>query len=226
MIDTYYPAQTNITKDTANTTVTVGSSRGSASAIGVGDLVLLMQMQGAAIDSTNTSSYGDGANSATASGFLNNASFIAGVYEYATVRSVAGAVIGLNGAGTNGGLVNSYVNANESATQGQQRFQLVRVPQYSSASLTAATPPAAVAWDGASGGILAFDVASNLNLNGATINATGVGFRPGLQRTRSGTTGLANTDYRTLTAKTANGQKGGGIAGSTKWTTGAAGHRR
>ena len=222
VINTYYPAQTAVTAGTSNTTVTVGTSRGSATPIAVGDLVLVVQMQGAQIDSTNTNAYGDGVVSATASGFLNNASFIAGQYEYATVRSVAGAVVGLNGAGANGGLVNSYVNANETATQGQQRFQIVRVPQYSSATLSAATPPAAVAWDGSSGGIVVLDVASNLNLNGAAIDVSGQGFRPGLQRSRSGATGLANTDYRTATASTANGQKAEGIAGTAKWTTGAA----
>ena len=98
----------------------------------------------------------------------------------------------------------------------------MRVPQYSSATLSATTPPAAMAWDGTSGGIVVLDVASDLNLNGATIDVTGQGFRPGLQRSRSGATGLANTDYRTATAKTANGQKAEGIAGTPKWTTGAA----
>jgi hypothetical protein len=159
VINTYYPGQTSIAAGTANTTVTVGTGRGSAAPIGVGDLVMVMQMQGAQIDVTNSNTYGDGVSSATASGYLTNSSFIAGQYEYATVRSVAGAVIGLDGAGTNGGLVNGYANAAESATQGQQRFQVVRVPQYSSASLSAATPPAAVAWDGSSGGIVVLDVA-------------------------------------------------------------------
>ncbi|MEP7113243.1 MAG: hypothetical protein ABI862_08260 [Ilumatobacteraceae bacterium] len=55
-----------------------------------------LQMQGTQIDATNTNTYGDGVASATASGYLTNSSFIAGQYEYATVRSVAGAVIGLN----------------------------------------------------------------------------------------------------------------------------------
>ncbi len=222
VINTYYPGQTNLAAGTANTTVTVGTSRGSATPLAIGDLVLVMQMQGTQIDSTNTNTYGDGVSSATASGYLTNASFIAGQYEYATVRSVAGAVIGLNGSGTNGGLVNSYTNANESATQGQQRFQVVRVPQYSTGTLSAATPPAASPWDGASGGVVVVDVASTLNLNGAAIDVSGQGFRGGLQRSRSGDTGLANTDYRTVTAKAANGQKAEGIAGTAKWTTGAA----
>ena len=222
VINTYYPGQTAIVAGTASTTATVGTSRGSATPIAVGDLVLVIQMQGVQIDSTNTNTYGGGVSSATASGYLTNASFIAGQYEYATVTSVAGSVVGVSGAGANGGLVNGYADAAETATQGRQRYQIVRVPQYSSASLSAATPPAAVAWDGSSGGIVVLDVASDLNLNGATIDVTGQGFRAGLQRSRSGTTGLVNTDYRTATAKTANGQKGEGIAGTTKWTTGAA----
>ena len=221
IINTYYPGQTNLVAGTANTTVTVGTSRGSATPVAVGDLLLVMQMQGAQIDSTNTSTYGDGIISATASGYLTNASFIAGQYEYATVRSVAGAVVGLNGSGANGGLVNSYINANETATQGQQRFQVVRVPQYSTGTISAATPPAVAPWDGTSGGVLVVDVASNLDLNSAAIDVTGQGFRGGLQRSRSGTTGLADSDYRTATASAANGQKAEGIAGTAKWTTGA-----
>ena len=41
VINTYYPAQTAITAGTSNTTVTVGTSRGSATPIAVGDLVLV-----------------------------------------------------------------------------------------------------------------------------------------------------------------------------------------
>ena len=225
VIDTYYPGLTTITAGTASTTVTVGASRGSATPIAVGDLVLVVQMQGAQIDSTNTDAYGDGVSSATASGYLNT-SFIAGQYEYATVRSVVGAVVGLNGAGANGGLVNTFVNADESATQGQQRFQVVRVPQYSSATFTAATPPLAVAWDGSSGGIVALDVANDLNLNGTTIDTTGQGFRPGLQRTRSGATGLGQHRLPHGDGSDRQRSKGRGHRGHCEVDNGCARYRR
>jgi hypothetical protein len=52
MIITIRPASTTVAAGTANTTVTVGTSRGSATPVAVGDLVLVMQMQGAQIDST------------------------------------------------------------------------------------------------------------------------------------------------------------------------------
>ncbi|MDP9465515.1 MAG: hypothetical protein M3P52_12890, partial [Actinomycetota bacterium] len=81
VVNTYYPGLTSITAGTANSTTTVGTSRGSATPLAVGDLVVVIQMQGTQINATNTDAYGDGVASATASGFLNDALFIAGQYE-------------------------------------------------------------------------------------------------------------------------------------------------
>lgn len=223
VVNTYYPAVSSIAAGTLNTSVTVGASRGAAAPLAVGDLVLVIQMQGADINATNSDAYGDGtATDGIGRGLLTATNYTAGLYEYARVSSVAGSTIGLTGAGTNDGLVNSYVNANATAAAGQRRFQLVRVPQFFDATLGGAVT--AAPWDGASGGIVAVDAAATLNLNSSSINVTGQGFRGGDQRARggSGAAGLADTDWRTPTSAPVNGQKAEGVAGSPVWRTGSA----
>jgi hypothetical protein len=53
--------------------------------IGIGDLVLVIQMQDAAINSTNTGAYGDGVARDPATGWTAISS--AGLYEYAVATS-------------------------------------------------------------------------------------------------------------------------------------------
>ena len=177
-------------------------------------------MQGADINSSNTAAYGDGVAGGVARGFLTNANFVAGLYEYATVTSVVGSTIGLAGAGANGGLLNTYRNAAATSTVGQFRFQVIRVPQYASAVMNVTTPPTVSPWNGTTGGVLVVDVAATLDLNAATLDVSGLGFKGGAQRVHAGASGLSNTDYRTATASAANGQKGEGIAGRPVWQTG------
>ena len=99
-------------------------------------------LQDAAIDSTNTTSYGDGATGAGSTN-LNNS----GKYEFVRATSnvpAAGGALTFSASGPGGGLLFAYTKSAATATQGQRSFQVVRVPQYSSATLgyTAATPAA------------------------------------------------------------------------------------
>src|SRR5450830_704106 len=196
VINTYYPG--TISAVAGATSITVGGSSGAATGMAVGDLILIMQMQDAAIDTTNTSTYG--ATSTTSS--IN-----AGKYEYAKVAAFSGSTLTLATP-----LVNSYTYKAGSDTVAQKTFQVIRVPVYSSATLS--TGVTAKAWDGSSGGVLVFDVVGVLTLNSQTIDVSGKGFRGG--GGRASTTGSgSSTDYRTA-AKTngANGSKGEGIAGT------------
>ena len=59
VVNTYYAGVGTAAAGTNSLTVTTPSS-GSATQIGVGDLLLVIQMQGAQINSTNTTLYGDG----------------------------------------------------------------------------------------------------------------------------------------------------------------------
>jgi uncharacterized repeat protein (TIGR01451 family) len=225
VIDTYFPPSTaNVTVAAGATSVTLGTSRGAATAIASGDLLLFIQMQDAAINSTNTSSYGDGASGAGSTN-LNNS----GMYEFVKATSnvpTTGGLLTFAASGPGGGLLFSYTKATATGTQGQRAFQVVRVPQYSSATLgyTAATP-AASAWNGSTGGVFGLDVSGILTLNGATLSVDGTGFRGAAGLQLNGTVGFANTDYVRTAPTTytgtavagAHGSKGEGIAGTPRW---------
>ncbi len=216
-VNTYYPGTS-----ASGTSITVGAARG-ATAIQAGDLLLVIQMQGAEIDATNTGTYGDGdsANNGTTglpanpaignpNGNLNNANFTAGNFEYVVATSgVVGGTISISTS-----LVNTYSNANF-GSQGQRRFQVIRIPQYTSATLSGTVT--ALPWDGTTGGIVAMDVAGTLNMGGQTINVTGQGFRGGGGRQLGGVAGGSNTDVRTLASVNNNAAKGEGTAGTPQY---------
>ena len=211
----YYPSTTTQTLAAGATSIAVGPATGANTNIAAGDLLLVIQMQGADINSTNTDSYGDGVAGGGANGNLTT-NFTAGTYEYVVagsgVTAAAGGTIQLTSA-----LKNGYVNADATANAGQRRFQVVRVPQYTSLTLGSSLAP--TAWNGTTGGIVALDVAGQLNLGGFTINASGAGFRGGAGRTLTGSNaaGLAGTDYRTAANLGVNGQKGEGTAGTPQY---------
>jgi hypothetical protein len=212
VINTYYPGAASASA--GSTSISIGVATGSGTAIASGDLLLVMQMQDAAINSTNTDSYGSGVSGGAASGWtaINNS----GVYEFVVATSGAGGTVTIRGAGSGNGLVNSYTNAAASGTQGQRRFQVVRVPQYSSATLGSGLT--ALAWNGTAGGILVFDVAGALSLGSATVNLSGMGFRGAGARQLSGSTsGGTSTDYVNVSTNNFHGNKGEGIAGTPRY---------
>ena len=219
IVNTYYPSPATASAAAGSTSIQVSSPVGAAKTIAAGDLLLVIQMQNATINYTNTDAYGDGTAgdvpnitspqpSTAASGWLTTQ---AGTYEY--VRA-AGAVSGgtVSIAGVSGGLLNNYISAPASATQGQSTYQVIRVPQYSSATLGSAT---ALPWNGVTGGILAYDVTGNLTLTG-TVDVSSRGFRGGAGRRLGGGAGT-NTDFRTLSTINANGSKGEGLAGTPRY---------
>ena len=96
-----------------------------------------------------------------------------GNFEYAQVASVSGGNITLAS-----GLVNSYAQSFGATTL--QTYQVIRVPQYSSATITGTVSPPAWTVNAATGlgigGVFVIDVAGTLSLNG-TVDASGKGFR-------------------------------------------------
>ena len=116
VVNTYYPGVG--TANAGATSISVGAPSGAAAAIASGDLLLVIQMQAADFDSSNTNSYGHGGPPATpASGYTGlNAT---GLYEYvrATSAVIAGSV-GVSGLGAGAGLLNSYTSAAATATAG------------------------------------------------------------------------------------------------------------
>ena len=70
-----------------STAFNVGAATGAGTAIAAGVLLLINQMQGADINSTNTDLYGDGVAGLPANGGVSNASYLAGQYEYAVAAA-------------------------------------------------------------------------------------------------------------------------------------------
>lgn len=230
IVNSYYPG----TAMPTSTSITVGSidARGSSTAIAAGDLIVIMQMQGADINTANTVAYGGGNGSAPANGYTSNGNLVAGYYEYATVSSVSGSTINVTVA-----LSNTYYNRAYTSTNSIQTFQAIRIPRYYNLIINAS--PASItapAWNGSTGGVVILDAAGTLTINGS-INVAGLGFRGGgaqqltgatsgdgnSSTNTSGGTNLANTDYRynspfTNAKNVAGGSKGEGIAGTPYYT--------
>jgi gliding motility-associated-like protein len=124
-----------------------------ASAYNVGDTVLLIQMKGTVIDSTNTAAFGD------ITDYRN-----AGNYEFNYIKSKTGNVLGLLNVVQRqydipGGIV-----------------QLVRVPYYQDFTIT--NPLVCLPWNGRKGGVLVFNVQNTLTFQ-SDINVNGRGFKGG-----------------------------------------------
>ncbi len=215
VINSYWPGTANAADGA--TSVTIGTRRGAAVSITAGDLVLIMQMQDAAIDSNNDDRYGNGlgitgGTTGIGAGYTNANNV--GRYEYAVATNTIGAgggTLTFTAVGGASGLLYAYTNANATGTQGQRRFQVVRVPQYTAATLGSTVT--ASSWNGTTGGILAFDVAGDLALGSATVSVNGLGFRGGAGLALGGGGGT-NDDYRNTFANAVHGTKGEGIAGT------------
>ncbi|QMV75183.1 DUF11 domain-containing protein [Comamonas piscis] len=177
--------------------------------------MLVIQMQDASINAANSSAYGSGGTGGTGgqgSTNVNNS----GLYEFVRVVSVSGSTVTFTPA-----LTNNYRNAATNATSGQKTYQVVRVPQYTSASVSGVTAPA---WNGATGGVVAIDARDTLTLNGATVEnqanraifLAGKGFR-GAAANSAATLGSRDDWMGTYAAAGGGGGKGEGIAGTPRF---------
>lgn len=153
-----------------------------------GDLILIMQMAGASIETMDGPGYG----AITA---LNSA----GLYEYVTVNRVRGRVVTVNP--PCGGLLNSY--------QSSSRAQVIRVPQYRSLRIAPGASVTAPPWNGRVGGIVALQVDQEMVLEG-TIDVSGRGFRGGALSGAGG--GLFRSDF-VSSQQDFGAEKGESIAG-------------
>ena len=207
---TYYPGiDANVIVGAKS--ITLGAAGYGSTPVATGELLLIIQMQGAQINSSNTSSYGDGIAGGN-SGYLNNTALKAGTMEYIvatnTVPLSGGTLTLLTGT------VNAYKNQ-AFGVDGQYRFQVIRVGLYYNLVLGAAIT--APAWNGSTGGVIVLSATNNLNFNGRTISAAGLGFRGGAARQLSGGTGGANTEIVSLSTKNYHASKGEGIAGTPRY---------
>lgn len=187
-----FAQNTNISgtiNDYTNVTAVSGTniSVGSSSAFSVGDLVLIIQMQGATINESNSAAFGDLSSIGDA-----------GNYEFATVCAIPNAT-------------EVVVNAIQRSYTPSGVVQLVYVPVYVDATITA--PLTASPWNGSTGGILTFQCSGALTMNSG-IDLQGIGFRGGMISTStyscSWTTNILDYFYDISTGRGAT--KGEGIA--------------
>ena len=188
------------------TTITVAASGlnanvrfGAGNSLAAGDLIMIIQMQGATIlgapDAfTPTIS---NPNDATWGGVTNYNN--TGKFEYCQVRAVpSGTTITVDC-----GLINDYTAAG--------RVQVIRIPRYNTLLIQSPGILTCQSWNGTTGGVLAVEVYGNTTITaGGKISTTGTGFRGGALFT---TTGRTTTVLYSCVSLDVGTNKGEGIAG-------------
>ena len=207
--NTYYPGTQSLVT-AGSKKITLGAVTYGTTPISKGDILLVIQMQGAYINSGNSNSYGDG--SGSGSGYLVNSSLAAGSMEYV----VASNNVPLTGGTLNitTGVVNVYENLS-AGSEGQYTFQVIRVPSYYDLQLTGTIQPPR--WDGTEGGVVVLFATHYIDLNSQTVDASGLGFRGGGGRALNGGGSGTHNDYRTQSSVNADASKGEGLAGTPKY---------
>lgn len=189
IVNSYYPG-TGASVSAGSTSIPIGTidttGGGTSTAIAAGDLLIVMQMQGAQINFTNTDCYGDGVGGCTTLTFTTGAqyaggnltsNYLAGAWEYCTATSAAGATVSVLCGGAGGGTVNAYQASASTGSVGAYRYQVIRVPQYGSVSLTGNVLPAS--WNGSTGGVLGLQATGTVTMAGFNLDASERGFRGG-----------------------------------------------
>ncbi|MBC7434435.1 MAG: DUF11 domain-containing protein [Bdellovibrionales bacterium] len=206
IVNNYYPGTSSLAVGATTLVLGTPDARGLNTAVVVGDLLMVIQMQDGTINSSNTSNYGN----ATGNGQGSTSVGQAGLFEFVRVTSTAPFAFSPP-------LTNGYVRAAATASTAQQSYQVVRVPQYTSLNATGIyTPP----WNGATGGVVAVDVRDTLTLTNSAVEGqsaafftAGKGFRGAAGVQLTGNSG-ASTDYVTLSTALTNGGKGEGFIGT------------
>lgn len=164
----------------------------AVNALSKGDLIMIIQMQGVAITTTDDANYGTITN-------YNNT----GKFELRVVFAVSGNTISLCQ-----NLSNSYTQS------GTARTQVIRVPRLTTLNVGSLASITGAAWSGTNGGVVALETSGDVTVDGS-ITASSLGFRGGIDdKTNSYTSGsTALLIYRTTVTTTTAG-KGEGIAGN------------
>ena len=215
VLNTFHPAPAGVTTAVlaGATSIPVAAARtGGGAAIATGDLLVVMQMQGAEIDQrqegTTNGVYGDGALGADRRGVIPGATFRAGSWEYVRAAGpVTAGNVQLMAGLTKAYLSTDNVTAGGNVGSGAHRYQVVRVIEVRDLTIPAGATLTSLPWDGASGGLVAIDAAGTLVVNG-TIDVTGMGFRGGTPSSIPAGTPGTETNTGGITCG-----KGEGIAG-------------
>ncbi len=171
----------------AANTLNANNRFGAGNVLAQGDLVFIVQMQGASLN-TGWNAW---------NGWISNYAN-AGLYEFAEVLSVSGS----NTINLVCGLSHGYTATGKT--------QVVRVPRYTTLTVNVGAELTCDTWNGTIGGVLVVENIGAL-VNNGTINATGKGSRGGVFSATCGTI-WGISDFASTNAAY-GGQKGEGIAG-------------
>ena len=158
----------------------------TTSGFAVGDKVLLIQMKGASIDTTNTSNFG------TITSYNE-----AGNYEMLVISAITSTTI-------------TFTNPILRTYNTTGVLQLVKVPVYNNVNIFGLLT--CTAWNGSVGGVLVFEATGNVTLN-ANIDVTGKGFLGGTISFGQFFSCSGNTsDFKLFNTSFLSANKGEGIA--------------
>ncbi|CAN5436476.1 hypothetical protein BH11BAC2_BH11BAC2_00410 [soil metagenome] len=178
--------------NSGSTTLSVSNSRMNSNSrfvgnLAAGELIMIIQMQGADITTNNSNTYGSVSN-------YNNC----GKYEFVEVSSIP-----------NNNTITLSTPLSKSYTA-NGNVQVIRVPRYTSFTVNAGASVTSTPWNGTIGGIVAIESNNAMVING-TIDVSGDGFKGGSKDNNTNYPG-DRTVYRT--ANNADGaEKGESIAG-------------
>lgn len=230
VINTYTTVTANATIGSTSVTVANNALTGGvfSGALAQGDLVMIIQMQGASLNINTDPSDGDwGANyHYTYPLFFPGGNY----FEYG---HLFGEVLNLNNAGNfetrevlsvTGSNTITFTCGLQNAYTAAGHVQIVRIPRFDDLTVNSNMSIVPVAWNGSTGGIVAAEVNGDLTLNAnSLIDASAMGFRGGAV---AGTSNAGNTSphgngpgngstYMGSDLAAEGGRKGEGIGGYT-----------
>lgn len=191
-----------------------------------GDLLLIIQLQGATVDINEWATIGWGGNYTAQNSFYSNG----GVYipaEFGSVTDYGGAgkfeKVEVSGP-TSPNVIPISCGLQNDYSVGY-RVQVVRIPRFENLTVPNATSITAPDWDGQTGGIVALEVNSTLDVNaGGSIDASEAGFRGGeVELSSIGQTPCCGSKYLGSFDPLEGSEKGEGIFGyhvelDNKWS--------
>ena len=156
-VNNYFAGNGNLSVGAVSLTLGAVDTRAPVTtSLAIGDLLMVMQMQDASINTSNNNTYGDSSGSGSGTTGVGRS----GLFEFVRITSV-GASIGFTPA-----LTNSYGQAAATALAAQKTYQVIRVAQYSSLTANGITAPP---WNGRTGGVAVVDVQNTLTLGSGTV---------------------------------------------------------
>lgn len=193
---------TSLTANAINTSVL---SVASSTAFSVGDLVFIIQMQGATVNAGKDTLFPDVNSSIPTNssyGAITNY-YSAGNYEFAQVNAIPNTTsISLDCQ-----LTHSYVAAG--------KVQVIRVPRYNNLLISSPGTITSPLWNGTTGGVVVVEVAGNLTMNSVgSFSVVGRGFRGGAKIAQTLTYVGGGNKYGSVLVQE-GAYKGESIAGDT-----------